>query len=150
MLARLRVTTAKTQKINKTTGGKPMNDGYKNVEEIIKKVPLEKIEEAYKNDVQHNEILYKTVYNLFTAGEPIYRIKMAYGEIGMMMLIKILTDNNVPVSQELQKEFFYNEFRERREKKNKYIDMGLLFVTFCGFSFIASSILKLLKYFLIK
>lgn len=69
MLAKLRVTTAKTQKINKT-GGKLMNDGYKNIEEIIKKVPLEKIEEAYKNDVQHNEILYKTIYNLFTAGEP--------------------------------------------------------------------------------
>lgn len=111
---------------------------------------MEKIEEAYKNDVQHNEILYKTVYNLFTAGEPIYRIKMAYGEIGMMMLMKILIDNNVPVSQELQKEFFYNEFRNRREKQNNYLGICALFIIIYGIVFIASSILNLLKGFLIK
>lgn len=127
-----------------------MNDGYKNIEEIIKKVPLEKIEEAYKNDVQHNEILYKTIYNLFTAGESIYKIKMAYGEIGMMMLMKILADNNVPVSSELQKEFFYNEFRNRREKQLNFADICVLFVIFCGIVFIASDTLNLLKRFLIK
>lgn len=127
-----------------------MNDGYKNIEEIIKKVPLEKIEEAYKNDVQHNEILYKIIYNLLTAGEPIYKIKMAYGEIGMMILMKILADNNVPVSKELQKEFFYNEFKERREKQNNYVDIYALFIIICGIVFVASSILNLLKGFLIK
>lgn len=86
------------------------------LDEIIKNVPLEKIEGTFKKDIVRNKILYKMVYHHLTVGESLFEIKRLYGEIGVLMVMKILSDNNIPIPDGIMEEFYSGEYIERIKK----------------------------------
>lgn len=119
MLVRLRVTTAKTQEniIRRIK----VEDKINAIDKMIKDISLEKIEEIYKGDVERNKILYKIIYaQIIRNNISLREIKILYGEIGILIFVKILTDNNIPVPKSLEKEIYFNtSLTYEKEKKSK-------------------------------
>ena len=98
-------------------------NSYKTIEKIIKEYPMEKVEETYKKDIEHNKILYKIIYHQLTVGQSIETIKTLYGEIGILILMKILKDNNLPIPKDLEKEFYFNtKFTQEIKTEEKALD----------------------------
>ncbi|MFR4478334.1 MAG: hypothetical protein ACLUBL_01510 [Fusobacterium sp.] len=96
-----------------------MGTGYEDIENIIKTHSMKKIEEVYKKDIEHNEVLYKVIYHHLTLGSSIKLIKLLYGEIGIIILIKILNDNTIPIPKDLGKELYSNTDDYIKTKKEE-------------------------------
>ena len=108
-----------------------MGTGYEDIENIIKTHSMKKIEEVYKKDIEHNEVLYKVIYHHLTLGSSIKLIKLLYGEIGIIILIKILNDNTIPIPKDLGKELYSNTddyIKTKRRKKTRRFFKLLLVV----------------------
>lgn len=86
------------------------------LDELIKNVPIKVIEETFKKDIERNEILYKVIYHELTAGESLYKIKRVYGEIGVLVIMRILSDNKISVPKEIMEEFYSTEYIEQLKK----------------------------------
>lgn len=86
------------------------------LDEIIKNVPLEEVEGTFKKDIVRNKILYKMVYHHLTVGESLFKIKKLYGEIGVLMVMKILSDNNIPIPDGIMEEIYSDEYIEQIKK----------------------------------
>ena len=67
----------------------------------------------------HNEVLYKVIYHHLTLGSSIKLIKLLYGEIGIIILIKILNDNTIPIPKDLGKELYSNADDYIKTKKEE-------------------------------
>ncbi len=101
------------------------------LDELIKNVPIKVIEETFKKDIERNEILYKVIYHELTAGESLYKIKRVYGEIGVLVIMRILSDNKISVPKEIMEEFYSTEYIEQLKKDNiKAGIFGTLFLIF--------------------
>lgn len=101
------------------------------LDELIKNVPLKDIEKTFKKDIERNKILYKIVYHQITEGESFFKIEKLYGKIGILMIMKILTDNKIPISREIMGGFYSSEYIEQLKKDNiKAGIFGTLFLIF--------------------
>ena len=105
-----------------------MEDKTKFIDEMIKNVSLKKIEEIYEKDIERNKVLYKIIYGQITRNVSVRELNRLYGNIGILIFMKILTDNNIPIPKDLEKSIYFNSLVFYRQEEKKSEDFFKLFL----------------------
>lgn len=118
---------------------------YLFLEKTFKEYPEEKEKMAKEMEKRKNTIRLAVEYDFFMDRQSIIGIKRFYGEVGIFVLMEIMTEKNIPIPQEVLNLFYENRM-DREMSKTAFIFYSIMFCIMMagGVSTIIELIMKLI------